>query len=214
MDTLRSDLPPQGSLPGFDTPSDLFDLDGADEVRGHRKGYLLFFAIFPDAADAHRIAAAASDMRIGHGLNGSLLLPERLHLTLHAVASFSTLVPRFIVDAACAAARSVACAPLSVTFDRAMSFAGSKAFVLRSDAASDQGIAYLRHSLTVALRRAGLRPRASHTPHMTLLYDTRRIPEHGIEPMRWTATRYALILSHVGATHHQWVDQWPLDGRA
>ena len=144
----------------------------------------------------------------------ALLVPARLHVTLHAVASFSALVPQVVIDAARAAARGVACAPLPVTFDRAMSFAGSKAFVLLGDAASGRGVAFLRQSLAAALRRVGLRPQASRVPHMTMLYDTRLVPEHDIEPLRWTATRYALVLSHVGATHHQWVDQWPLDGTA
>jgi 2'-5' RNA ligase len=46
---------------------------------------------------------------------------------------------------------------------------------------------------------------------MTMMYGVRRaVPEQTIEPIAWTADRFALVLSHVGATHHQWIRQWPL----
>ena len=211
MDLLRSDLPLQPSLPGFGAPEDLFDVDPVEAPAGRGTAYQLFFAIFPEPEDAHRIASLVSELRARHGLRGSPLSPERLHVTLQSVAAYRTpAVPQVVVDAACAAARGVDGAALPIVFDRAMSFATSKAFVLRSDAVSDSGIARLRHALGRALRSAGLRPPPAATPHMTMLYDPSLVPEHGIEPLRWTATRYALILSHVGATHHQWVAQWPL----
>jgi 2'-5' RNA ligase len=84
---------------------------------------------------------------------------------------------------------------------------------LRCNPDGDAAIARLRQSLAVALRRTGLHPDASRTPHMTMLYDPRHVAQHAIEPICWTATRFALILSHVGLGHHQWVAEWPLDTR-
>ena len=78
---------------------------------------------------------------------------------------------------------------------------------------SDAAVARLRQSLAVALRNAGLQSEPSRTPHMTMLYDRRHIAEHAIEPIPWTATRFALIVSHVGLAHHQLIDQWVLAGR-
>ncbi|MDP3820179.1 MAG: hypothetical protein Q8R33_01775 [Burkholderiales bacterium] len=45
---------------------------------------------------------------------------------------------------------------------------------------------------------------------MTMLYDRHHITQHVTEPICWTATRFALILSHVGIGHHQRIAQWAL----
>ena len=203
----------QTSLPGFGVPEGLFALDDVEHARGRGWAYQLFFAVFPEPADAQRLARLVSTLRARHGLRGQPLRTERLHVTLHTVAGYRTPeVPQAVVDAACAAAGGVSGAAMPVVFDRALSFPSSQAYVLRSDAASARGIARLRQELGQALRRAGLRPRPSDTPHMTMLYDPGLVSEHAIEPVHWTATRYALVLSHVGATHHQWIAQWPLCG--
>ncbi len=114
-----------------------------------------------------------------------------------------------------AAADGIACPPLPIVFDRACSFRNladpdNNAFVLRCDARSDATVARLRQTLALALRRSGLHPKPSSTPHMTMLYDQQVIPEHPIEPICWTATRFALILSHRGLRHHEWLGHWQL----
>jgi 2'-5' RNA ligase len=43
-----------------------------------------------------------------------------------------------------------------------------------------------------------------------MLYDRKLVAEHPIQPIRWTATRFALILSHAGLGHHQWIKEWNL----
>jgi 2'-5' RNA ligase len=48
---------------------------------------------------------------------------------------------------------------------------------------------------------------------MTMLHDRRIVAEHAIEPIRWTATEFVLVLSHVGWTHHEWLRRWPLDAQ-
>jgi hypothetical protein len=40
---------------------------------------------------------------------------------------------------------------------------------------------------------------------MTLLYDKHHVVVHPIEPVCWTATEIALILSHLGKHHYQWL---------
>lgn len=119
------------------------------------------------------------------------------------------------MDASIAACASVMCRPLPVVFDRVGSFSNhnrsdNNAFELRCDADTDAAIVRLQQSLKVALRRSGLRPKPSTTPHMTLLCDRLVVPEHPITPIRWTATQFALILSHVGIGHHQRIAQWEL----
>jgi 2'-5' RNA ligase len=134
---------------------------------------------------------------------------------LHAIAAFKHTIPVQVIDAAKAAAAGSTCPPLPIVFDRASSFnrhgkPGGNAFVPRCDARSDAAVARLRQTLGLALRRGGLRPEPSSTPHVTMLYDPRVIHEPPIEPICWTATRFTLILSHQGLGHHEWLGDWQL----
>lgn len=203
-------MPEQLTLPGFDTAAAPFKPDLVRSRGGAPRRYTLFLAIFPESEDAHRLARLAADLRDRHDLNGTPLRPSRLHITLHVLANFIDPIPQDVVDAAIAASASVAYPQFPIAFDRALSFPDSGALVLRCDPHGDRVLAPLRRSLARALKHAGLDPEPSRTPHMTLLYDTRHITEHVIEPACWTATRWALILSHVGLGHHQWIAQWAL----
>lgn len=204
----------QFSLPGLDGPEPLFRPDSISDPTGKLLGYTLFLAIFPESDQARYIAHAADGLCHRQGLLGHRLIPARLHITLHAVAHFGHTLPQTVIDAAKVASAGVSCPPLPLVFDRALSFSHNNAFVLRCNNNSDAAVARLRNSLKTALRRAGLDPQPSATPHMTLLYDTHHVAEHPITPISWVATRFALIVSHVGLTHHQWLAEWRLtDGR-
>ena len=200
----------QMSLPGLDATAPLFRPEVLSTQGVKLRGYMLFLAIFPESENGHRLARFAADLRSRHALGGTPLSPGRLHVNLHAIAGFIDTIPQDVVDAVMAASARVVCPSLRIVFDRVLSFTDSNAFVLRCTPDTDAAIAPLRQSLALALRRAGLRPEPSRTPHMTMLYDARHIPEHAIEPICWTATRFALVLSHVGIGHHQWIAQWPL----
>lgn len=207
-------MPDQLSLPGLDTDERLFKPDVIPDPGGKLQRYTLFLAIFPGEEDSVRLAQAAAELRSLQALQGAPLSAGRLHITLHTLATFHHTIPQSTVDAAIAASASVVCAPLPIVFDHVLSFVKSNAFVLRCDAASDEGIARLRQLLSLALRRVGLHPAPSDTPHMTLLYDTRQVAEHEIAPVCWTAQRFALVLSHVGLGHHQWIAEWALTNRS
>lgn len=202
-------MPQQLSLPGLQPTAELFEPD-IPARRGRPQDYKLFFGLFLPPGDAQRLADGADALRLQHGLTGERLAAERLHITLLVVDDLHDTVPLATVNAARAAAASVDCAPLHIAFDHALSFRPNNAFVLRCDARSDAVIARLRRTLTLGLRRVGLRPKQSHTPHMTLLYNQRLIPPQHIPPLRWTAHEFALVLSHTRRTHHQWIDRWPL----
>lgn len=197
------------------TPLALFQPDRPLEGSGELLGYNLFLAITPDAEISKKIGAVAIDLRTCNGLHGKQLQDRHLHMTLHAVAGYHRQIPLHDIEAAKAAAASIRCAPFSIVLDRVGSFSNraksqNNAFVLRCDAYSDTAIALLRQQLAVALRRSGLRPKPTATPHMTLLYDRKVMIERPIEPIRWTATRFSLILSHVGCGHHQSLGEWTL----
>lgn len=204
------------SLTGMDVPQALFHPEAIADPAGRLRGYTMFYAIVPDAGDAQRLALVAAGRRSVLGLHGKCLPADKLHITLGDLGAFSQTLPQTQVDAAMAVAAQVHCPPLPIVFDRALSFGNLQAprpaapFVLRGDAGSDQAVARLRKMLEAPCKRAGLKVRASTQPHMTMLYDTRVVAEQPIELVQWTATRFALIVSHVGLGHHQRLGQWRL----
>lgn len=209
-------MPDQLSLLGPDPQPALFQPETIDGSAGRLRGYKLFLAIFPQPEVVQGVTAIGAALRLQHGLRGTLHRPERLHLTLAAIADFHPgAVNRLPIDASLAAAAGVSCPALPLVFDQAGSFQNrgrpdNNAFVLRCDAASDDAVARMQQALLQPLRRLKLHPQPSSTPHMTLLYDSQVVPAHPIEPLRWVADRFALILSHQGLGHHQWLGQWPL----
>lgn len=203
-------MPEQPSLPGLEARTEYLRPDIRRAPDGKPQRYKLFFGLFLPPDDPARVAEKADALCLQHGLTGSPVAADRLHVTLHVVGDFLDKVPLMAVEAARAAAATVVCPPLRIVFDQALSFQYNHAFVLRCDGGSDAAVARLRHTLSLAMRRAGLRSTPERTPHMTLLYRSPRIPVHPIEPIQWTAHQFALVLSHSGQTHHQWIGYWPL----
>jgi len=200
----------QLSLPGLDAEPASLTPEPRSSTRGELMGYSLFFAVFPQSEDAARLAEASLDIIRPHGL-GKPMAAHRLHVTLLELGSFEHMVPQALVDAAVAGAAAMSSAPFDLVFDRAMSFGkDDRAFVLRCDPDSDAAVGRLRRTLHVQLKQRALQPKPSSTPHMTIAYGLPGIAEHAIEPLRWTATAFTLILSHVGLKHHQQLGRWPL----
>lgn len=204
-------MPDQMSLPGVPGEPALFQPEVVHGRAGQLRGYNLFFALAPLRDDAEHFAQAGAELRRRHGLRGPCLPPQNLHVSLQAVAGYADRIPLSDIDAARTAAARVTWPGSSILFDRACSFdtAGNNPFVLRCDAQSGDAVIQLREALGEELRRAGLRPKPSRTPHMTLLYDRRLVPEHPIEQTGWVAARFTLILSHQGLGHHQRLGDWP-----
>ncbi len=83
--------------------------------------------------------------------------------------------------------------------------------MLLGDAATNAAVARLRRPLMNMLRRFGLKPREVSTPHMTMVYNCGQlVVEHPIEPLACTMRRFALVLSHVGNTRHEYLGTWSL----
>lgn len=203
----------QMSLRGLDAAPTLFQPEILHGRPGQLLGYNLFLAIFPKPEDAQRFSLVGAALRTQHGLTGPCLRTDHLHMTLHAVAGYALTIPQQDIDAAKAAAASVVCRPLPIVFDSASSFINhgkpdNNAFVLqcgqrrrRSQAAA---------GVESGAATVGLHPKPTNTPHMTMLYDPRVVPAHPIEPFCWTGTRFALVLSHQGRTHDEWIAEWQL----
>ena len=174
----------------------------------------LFFAIYPDLDAAARIAKLAQRLRGEHGLRSTPLATEHFPITLHHLGDYVGL-PQNIVAAASEAAAAVAMPPFEVAFDRAASFdrPRNRPFVLRGG----DGLAALtafQQALGTATKKAGLGrlTESRFTPHVTLLYDDRRVAEQAVETVGWTAHEFVLVDSLLGRTRHVPLARWPLRG--
>lgn len=198
-------------MPAEPAPQDAFAFGGG------RPTDRLFFALFPDAAAAARIAGFGDRLRRERGLRGRVLAEERLHVTLHHLGDYAG-VPADVVAAARAAAAAVDAAPFGIVFDRVESFAGRarrRPLVLRGgDGVA--GIEQLQSRLGDAMRRHGLARHvdARFVPHLTLLYDDCTVDAQAIEPIGWSARGFALVHSLLGRSTYRVLDRWPLPSPA
>jgi RNA 2',3'-cyclic 3'-phosphodiesterase len=175
----------------------------------------LFFAIFPDANSAARIARLAEGLRDSHGLRGKPLASNRFHITLHHLGDHIGL-PQSIVAAACEAAANVTMPQFDVAFDRAGGFArgtGNRPFVLQGGDGL-AALALFQRVLGTAMMKAGLKrwTETSFTPHVTLLYDDQDVARHSVETIGWTVKEFVLVQSLLGQTRHIPLARWQLRG--
>lgn len=170
----------------------------------------LFFAVFPDAQTAARLAVLARDLRAALGLTGTPLAMERFHVTLHHLGDYDGL-PRDRVAQARQAGGALSAAPFEVSFDRAGSF--GRPFVLQGE----DGLADIRafqKTLGLAMAGAGLgrQVETAFTPHLTLFYDPKVAPTRPVTPIAWTVNELVLVHSLQGKTQHIALDRWALRG--
>jgi RNA 2',3'-cyclic 3'-phosphodiesterase len=199
---LSETMPEQFSLPGFDTAKQ-------KREKHPRPLHTLFFAILPPASALLGIEQRAQALLLQHGLTGKPIRADRKHATLISLGGYDEAVPTDVVDTAGAVASALVMPRFEVAFDKAMTFAGSGAFVLTGDDAAAP-INSFRTALDQALARAGLRTWPSNIAHMTLAYSDRQIAAHSIEPLRWLVEDFVLIHSLVGQTVHRHLGRWPL----
>jgi 2'-5' RNA ligase len=171
----------------------------------------IFFACLPDAATAARIHALAGDLARANGFEGTLILPEHLHVTLFHLGDWAVL-PEEIVRLARAAAADVALAPFDVAFARVESFrnrTGVHPFVLTGEVAAWRG---LHDALGAALKRAGLggATQGAFKPHVTLLRDRVRAAPAKLAPVAWRVADFVLVHSLLGKTTHVHLGRWAL----
>jgi 2'-5' RNA ligase len=187
--------------------------DGIAEPPGRTDG--LFFAIVPSPEAAAQIEERARAFHAELGLKGRPLATEHFHITLYYLGAHAG-VPQGIFAKASETAAAVHMAPFEITVDLAMSFSGkshSRPLVLCSSKPL-AGLNTFQLALSAAIRKAGLVHwvQPSFIPHVTLLYDGRRVPKQAVEPIRWTAREFVLVRSHLGLSRHETLARWPLPG--
>lgn len=168
----------------------------------------------PDRAGA--ASKALERARLDHGLEGSAIRSDRLHITLIHVGDYADSLPQAVVADIRMAMDGLSEAAVTVTFDRAASFAGAPGrhpYVLLGGEGVE-ALGAFRDRLFRALLRAGVRTlsREAFTPHVTLAYGDRRLPERVIGPVGWRATEFLLIHSEVGRSTYHALGRWPLRG--
>ena len=173
----------------------------------------IFLACLPDAPTASRIVALAEECKRAKGFEGTLILPEHLHVTLFHLGDWAVL-PQEIVALARKAADEVALPAFDVTFTRAESFRNSTGvypFVLTGGRDTADWRA-LHAALGAALTRAGLgeATRGEFRAHVTLLRDPLRAAPAAIAPLSWTVRDFVLVHSLLGKTTHIHLGRWPL----
>ena len=151
----------------------------------------------PDAAGA--ASAVLDGARRDEGLKGSVIRPDRRHVTLIHVGDYRGALPGSVVAALQTAAGNLSESGFDV------------AFVLLGGEGA-KALAGFRDRLFKVVLRAGVRTlsREAFTPHVTLAYGDRRLPERPIEPVRWRATELVLIHSEVGRSTYHTLGRWPL----
>lgn len=196
-----------------------FDLEGPPQFRRRDVGWLrmegLYFAIIPEPKIASRAIDLAEKLCDRHKLSGKLYRPELLHISLTAIGAFHEL-PEDIIFAAMQAAATITAAPITVTFDRVMSFAGrdNHALVLGCSTGSAE-LRALYDALGSAIGHVGLTPnlRPGFVPHMTLLRNRAPVSEIILdEPISWVVLDFVLVHSLLGRSKHEHLGRWPLLG--
>lgn len=167
-----------------------------------------FFALRPSMDDASRLHAFAGMWLPQHGVGGRRIAAERLHVTLELVGHD---VDEATVEAAHAAADTIAFPSLAPRFDAVMTFsAPSGPCVMLGTHGLDE-VRRLRTELAMAMADRGFAPSRAFEPHMTLSYDPRhRLERTPVEPIAFTATEFALVKSHIGLSRHEVLRTWPL----
>lgn len=171
-----------------------------------------FFALRPDEETSFRVDRLAHELRRRLRLKGPPRGPEKYHVTLWPLLGADGPASQDI-----AMARRAACgvsqAAFAIGFDQAACFgpAWNPALVLM---ASDELPAAnaLHLAIGEALRRFGIKAEAqSFRPHLTLLYDRRRLASFGVPYLHWHAREFVLVASTDGRPYDI-LGRWLLQG--
>jgi 2'-5' RNA ligase len=186
------------------------DLFGAPAQRPTDRFFLGTFLAPEAAAQASQLAHR---LRNELGLKGTPVALDRLHSTLFHLGDYDG-TPGHILEAAKAAAAALSSYAFPATFDRVASFdtrSNNRPLVLLGGEGV-AGLVVFQRALGTELTRAGLARfvKAPFTPHVTLLYDGRLVPERRIEPIGWAVRELVLVHSLLGKTQHIPLGRWPL----
>lgn len=176
-------------------------------------GDSVFFAIRPDPETALRAEEFTGGLQRRYGLPGTPRPARVLHMSLIGLGDYQRL-SRDVIATARHAASTVRRIPFVVALDRVRNFNRTEGYTIVLD--GDDGVVgflALYQALGKAMEDVGLKldRRAEVTPHLTLHYSDRSVPEAVLdEPIAWTVREFVLVRSRYGNTRHDCLDRWPL----
>ena len=174
----------------------------------------VFFALYPDPHTARRLDRLAWYLRHRHRLNGRPLADRRLHVSLYNIGDYVRLTSE-AAAAIGAAMATITMPPFLVAFNQAKSFnGGHKQPIVLVGEDGVAGLILFQRELVAALGKTGIgrcKPRP-YNPHVTLLYDERRIPDQPVEAISWVVREVVLVCSLQGQGRHIPLARWPLRG--
>jgi 2'-5' RNA ligase len=178
---------------------------------GFRRLDNFFFALCPPPETAPLLGATAVHAASRHGLLGAPLGEPRYHVSLRPIATLEG-VPRSLVEKADRAARQIDVPAFEIRFDRIVSLGGGYGkYALALAGCVSPEAQDLYRQLGMALRIVGFRAQAGgFMPHVTLLYDRKRIEAEAVRPVIWRVTDFVLIDSLQGYSKHDRLRRWPL----
>lgn len=182
-----------------------------------RRPERLFFGLMPNPELAARLREFGERFICENRLWGTLLEPERLHVSLQHVNDDRRLRTKFVFAAMCAA-QAVSVHPFAVTFHLLTSFDGApslgsgqrrRPLVLLGES---DGLLKLHGALGTAMEKMGLKSARHFTPHMTLFYGASAVSMRRIEPIRFPVDEFALIHSRLWLSQYEILGRWSLRG--
>ena len=168
--------------------------------------------MLPDDA-ASRAVQVRRVSRTQTGIGGGEIAAERLHVTLVHVNDYEGSLPHSVVAALIEALDTVTAPAFEVELDRAGSFSGAPGkhpHVLLGDEGVTALDAFRRRVWEAVRGKVKTQSTADFTPHVTLMYGDRKLPDRTIDPIRWRATEFVLIHSEVRRSIYHELGRWRL----
>jgi 2'-5' RNA ligase len=178
---------------------------GNFERKNPFSGSKLVLLARPDEEAMDLVRETVRSLSRRHGLTGRPRPDDVLHVSIAGFGPY-TMIPFAQVNALRLILSRLEFDTFDIYFDRAASFHGSNTYplVLYSDT-GNEALMELQRSVGDLLEPYFGRParRASH-PHMTLLYDRRKVAAEWIEtPVRWRVSELTLVESLQGQTEYR-----------
>lgn len=166
----------------------------------------LFFALEPPSP--LRAALARETTRLHDEWGGRPTAPPKLHMTLLFLDALPVPLHPAVIEAARAAADTIALPPFQLVVDLAGRFGRRIGWLGCSDL--PEPLRQLHDALAgnVVQRGVPMRREERYVPHITVLRDPKRPRPHPIAPLRWRVDGFALKASAEG--EYEVLGRWPL----
>ncbi|QNP40607.1 RNA 2',3'-cyclic phosphodiesterase [Lysobacter solisilvae (ex Woo and Kim 2020)] len=187
--------------------SDLFGSAPAREAVVHN----VFFALVPDTETRAHLASTVARLKTEHDGRGRWLAPERWHMTLYFLGSYSEL-PQERIESARAAARNVAAAAFELALDRVGHFSHGIGWLGCAQTGTPLQSLWSELHRSLAHARVATQGHAGFVPHVTVVREAKPLlPAQSIPPIAWPVREFVLIDSVLGPrSEYRELGRWKL----